>query len=42
MWINEDGMIDVVSDYNVLVMECMLLGRNDTKIRPKKNERAFR
>lgn len=24
MWINEDGMIDVVSDHNMLVIECKL------------------
>ena len=27
MWIDEDGMIDVVSGHNMLVMECELYGR---------------
>ena len=31
MWIDEDGMIDIVSDHNMLVMECMLYGNTGKK-----------
>ncbi|MPC24153.1 hypothetical protein E2C01_017229 [Portunus trituberculatus] len=27
MWIDEDGTIDIVSDHNILVLECKLYGR---------------
>ena len=27
MWIDEDGTIDIVSDHNMLVLECKLYGR---------------
>ncbi len=28
MWIDEDGMIDVVSDHNMMVVECNLTRSN--------------
>ncbi|MPC40258.1 hypothetical protein E2C01_033814 [Portunus trituberculatus] len=29
--IDEDGMIDIVSDHNILVLECKLSGREERK-----------
>ena len=40
MWVNEKGMIDVVSDYNVLIVECMLCA--EWEIRPKAKKEKWK
>ena len=41
MWIDEDGVIDVVSDHNMLVVECLTLG-GKTEVKVKKKKRKWR
>ena len=38
MWIDEDGVIDVVSDHNMLVVECMVGRKSEVKVKEKKEE----
>ncbi|MPC47098.1 hypothetical protein E2C01_040833 [Portunus trituberculatus] len=40
MWIDEDGMVDIVSDHNKLVMECRMQNENEVKVAGK--ERRWR
>lgn len=40
MWVNKEGMIDIVSDQNMLTIECMLDGRN--KVREKGRQKRWR
>ncbi len=42
MWIDEDGMIDVVSDHNMLVVECNLYGRNERKVKQERKKWRLR
>ena len=35
MWIDEEGMVDIVSDHNMLVVECLLQGRKEVKVASK-------
>ena len=42
MWIDEDGMIDVVSDHNMLVMECEVYGRKEIKEKTRKRRWRLR
>ncbi|MPC54283.1 hypothetical protein E2C01_048193 [Portunus trituberculatus] len=32
MWIDEDGMVDIVSDHNLLVMKCLMQGGSDVRV----------
>ena len=42
MWIDEDGVIDVVSDHNMLVVDCMISGKNEVKVKEKKRKWRLR
>ena len=42
MWIDEDGMIDVVSDHNMLVVECIIGGKTEVKVKKKKRKWRLR
>ena len=42
MWIDEDGVIDVVSDHNMLVVECMVGRKSEVKVKEKKRKWRLR
>ena len=42
MWIDEDGMIDIVSDHNMLVLECKLYGREGRHAKVKRRKGRLR
>ena len=42
MWIDGDGMIDIVSDHNMLVLECKLDGRDRTNVKVKRKRWRLR
>ena len=42
MWINEDGTIDIVSDHNILVLECKQYGREGENANTKGRKRRLR
>ena len=42
MWVDEDGAIDVVSDHNMLVVDCMIGGKNEVKVKEKKRKWRLR
>lgn len=42
MWIDEEGMIDIVSDHNMLTVECGLKGRNEMKEKDRKKKWRLR
>ena len=39
MWVDEDGRIDIVSDHNMLVVECMLCSKSELRAKLKKKWR---
>ncbi|XP_050718462.1 uncharacterized protein LOC126999703 [Eriocheir sinensis] len=39
MWIDEEGMIDIVSDHNMLTVECGLNDRNEMKEKDRKKKK---
>ena len=38
MWIGEDGMIDIVSDHNMLLVECMVVSKYEEKWKVQKKK----
>ena len=38
VWVDEDGMIDIVSDDNMLVVECRLYSKRETRAKSKKEK----
>ena len=32
MWIEEDGMMDIVSDHNMMVVECLIQGESERRV----------
>ncbi|KAK8402452.1 hypothetical protein O3P69_000692 [Scylla paramamosain] len=42
MWIDEDGLVDIVSDHNMLVVECLMQGENEVKVASKKKKWRLR
>ena len=42
MWIDEEGMVDIVSDHNMLVVECLLQGRKEVKVASKSKKWRLR
>ena len=42
MWIDEDGTIDIVSDHNMLVLECKLYGREGKTPNTKRRKWSLR
>ena len=40
--VNQEGVIDIVSDHNMLVVECMLNGREERKVKMKKKKWRLR
>ena len=38
MWVDEEGMIDIVSDHNMLVVECDLFGRNEREVKRERKK----
>ena len=38
MWIGEDEMIDIVSDYNILMVECMVVDKQEKKRKVQKKK----
>ena len=42
MWIDEDGLIDIVSDHNMLMEECMVVGKNEKKSKVQKKKWRLR
>ena len=42
MWIDEDGMIDIVSDHNMLVVDCMMNARNKRDPKTKDRKRKWK
>lgn len=42
MWIDEDSMVDIMSDHNVLVVEYLVHGGNEVKVASKKRKWRLR
>lgn len=42
LWIDEDGIIDVVSDHSMLLVECGLLGRNVREVKRERKKWGLR
>ena len=42
MWIDEDRMIDTVLDHTMLMVECMVVGKNEEKKKVQKKKWRLR
>ena len=38
MWIDENGMVDIVSDHNMLVMACLMQGASEMRLADKERK----
>lgn len=42
VWTDEDGIIDVVSDHNILVVDCDLYARNEREVKRERSKWRLR